>query len=103
MERAAKNSPNAKKNSPNAVSRNMQIIRVARIASLLKKNSCPTAEGILKEYESLSIGDGQLGQTVFRYICADSRFDDIPLILETPDDSRWTEEINQFKSWAGII
>ena len=60
LERAKKNSPNTKKNSPNAVSRNMQIIRVARIASLLKKNSCPTAEGLLKEYEDLSIGDGQL-------------------------------------------
>ena len=38
----------------------MQIFRIARLASLLKKNSCPTAEGILKEYESLSVGDGQL-------------------------------------------
>ena len=48
------------KRSPNAVSRNMQIFRIARIASLLKKNSCPTAEGLLREYENLSIGDGQL-------------------------------------------
>ena len=38
----------------------MQVFRIARLASLLKKNSCPTAEGILKEYESLSVGDGQL-------------------------------------------
>ena len=42
------------------MSRNMQVFRIARLASLLKKNSCPTAEGILKEYESLSLGDGQL-------------------------------------------
>ena len=48
------------KNSPFSVSRNMQIFRIARIASLLKKNSCPTAEGLLHEYENLSIDDGKL-------------------------------------------
>ena len=48
------------KNSPFSVSRNMQIFRIARIASLLKKNSCPTAEGLLREYENLSIDDGKL-------------------------------------------
>lgn len=48
------------KKDPNTVSRNMQIFRIARIASLLKKNSCPTAGGILREYETLSVGDGQL-------------------------------------------
>lgn len=48
-----------------------------------------------------SIGDGMLGQAVFRYVCGDSRFDGIPLILETPDDSRWPEEIARFKEWAG--
>ena len=57
---AAKNSRNPNKSSRNAVSRNMQVFRIARIASLLKKNSCPTADRILKEYESLSIGEGQL-------------------------------------------
>ena len=58
--RGTKNCRKSEKNAPNAVSRNMQIFRIARIASLLKKNSCPTAEGLLKEYETLSIGDGQL-------------------------------------------
>ncbi|MDP4282681.1 MAG: deoxyribonuclease IV [Bacteroidota bacterium] len=40
-----------------------------------------------------SIGKGTLGLEVFRMIMNDSRFDDIPLILETPDDSIWAEEI----------
>lgn len=39
------------------------------------------------------IGDGTLGVTVFEYIARDDRFDDIPLILETPEDGRWSEEI----------
>jgi deoxyribonuclease IV len=40
-----------------------------------------------------SIGKGFLGQEVFRRIMNDSRFDDIPLILETPDETLWAEEI----------
>ena len=39
------------------------------------------------------IGEGLLGEEVFRRIMNDSRFDNIPLILETPDESRWKEEI----------
>ena len=40
-----------------------------------------------------SIGEGTLGLKAFRLIMADPRFDGIPMILETPDDSRWAEEI----------
>ena len=40
-----------------------------------------------------SIGKGLLGIEIFRRIMNDSRFDNIPLILETPDDSLWEEEI----------
>ncbi len=39
------------------------------------------------------IGEGFLGIDVFKRIMNDPRFDNIPLILETPDDSRWEEEI----------
>lgn len=39
------------------------------------------------------IGKGKLGLDVFRFILNDNRFDDIPLILETPDNSIWSEEI----------
>ena len=39
------------------------------------------------------LGEGYLGIEVFSLIMKDNRFDDIPLILETPDDSRWPEEI----------
>ena len=40
-----------------------------------------------------SLGKGTLGLEAFRMIMNDPRFDSIPLILETPDDARWAEEI----------
>ena len=40
-----------------------------------------------------SLGEGLLGIEVFRFIAADPRFDDLPLVLETPDESRWADEI----------
>ena len=40
-----------------------------------------------------SIGKGKLGIEPFRFIMNDSRMDDIPLILETIDESIWAQEI----------
>ncbi len=48
-----------------------------------------------------SLGQGLLGMSVFEYIMADRRFDDIPLVLETIDESLWPEEIALLKSLAG--
>ena len=45
-----------------------------------------------------SLGKGLLGYTIFDYIMRDSRFDDIPLILETPNDEIWSEEIEYLYS-----
>jgi deoxyribonuclease-4 len=39
------------------------------------------------------IGKGKLGLEPFRLLMNDARFDGIPLILETPESERWTEEI----------
>ncbi|MDE5773763.1 MAG: deoxyribonuclease IV [Muribaculaceae bacterium] len=39
------------------------------------------------------IGEGTLGKEFFMRLVNDSRFDNMPLILETPDESRWPEEI----------
>lgn len=49
-----------------------------------------------------SLGDGLIGWTPFELIMKDSRFDGIPLILETPNTERWAEEIRQLKEFAGI-
>ena len=40
-----------------------------------------------------SIGKGVLGVAPFGYIMTDPRMDGIPLILETPNDALWAEEI----------
>lgn len=46
------------------------------------------------------LGDGMIGIECFRYIARDPRFEGIPLILETPDESRWPEEIARLKAFA---
>lgn len=40
-----------------------------------------------------SLGTGTLGLEVFECIMTDNRFDGIPLILETPNEELWAEEI----------
>jgi deoxyribonuclease-4 len=40
-----------------------------------------------------SIGKGFIGIDAFRLLMSDSRFDDIPLILETPNSEIWADEI----------
>ena len=40
-----------------------------------------------------SIGKGTLGEEFFIRLVNDPRFDNIPLILETPDESIWAQEI----------
>ena len=41
---------------------------------------------------------GLLGMDVFSFIMNDERFDGIPLVLETPDETRWAEEIQLLRS-----
>lgn len=40
-----------------------------------------------------SLGAGELGIEPFRFIVNDARMDDIPLVLETIDESLWAQEI----------
>lgn len=40
-----------------------------------------------------SVGQGTLGLQFFQMLMADPRMDNIPLILETPDDTLWAQEI----------
>ncbi len=44
------------------------------------------------------MGTGEIGIACFQYIA--QRFKEIPLILETPDETRWPDEIAMLKSWA---
>ncbi len=40
-----------------------------------------------------NLGKGVLGIEAFKHLMNDSRFDDIPIILETPDEELWPSEI----------
>lgn len=44
------------------------------------------------------IGKGEIGLEPFRWIMHDPRFDDLPLILETPDEENWAQEIKMLYS-----
>ena len=48
----------------------------------------------------MPLGEGMIGMECFRYIARDKRFDGIPLILETPYETRWSEEIARLKAFA---
>ncbi len=44
------------------------------------------------------LGQGMLGSEFFKLLMNDSRMDNIPLILETPDESLWAQEIQWLDS-----
>ncbi len=46
-----------------------------------------------------SIGKGLLGIDFFKRFMKDERFDNIPIILETPDETLWAEEIKLLRSF----
>ena len=47
-----------------------------------------------------SLGQGEIGWDVFRYIMQDARFDRVPMVLETIDDTIWADEIEALKMMA---
>lgn len=65
-----------------------------RMLKAVHLNDCKSALG-QKLDRHASLGTGSLGWDVFRTIMLDPLFDDIPLILETIDDSLWPEEIKR--------
>jgi deoxyribonuclease-4 len=46
-----------------------------------------------------NLGSGFLGEDVFRILMNDPRFDNMPLILETPEESLWEKEIKLLYSF----
>lgn len=47
-----------------------------------------------------SVGDGVMGMTLFETLINDPRTDNIPIILETPDPDKWSEEITLLRTFA---
>ncbi len=48
-----------------------------------------------------NVGKGFIGIDFFKRFMADKRFDNIPIILETPDETLWKEEIAMLREFAG--
>uniref|UniRef100_UPI00359F70A8 TIM barrel protein n=1 Tax=Prevotella heparinolytica TaxID=28113 RepID=UPI00359F70A8 len=46
-----------------------------------------------------SIGKGLIGLDLFKRFMTDTRFNDMPVVLETPDESLWAEEIRMLRSF----
>jgi len=47
-----------------------------------------------------NLGKGTLGWDLFTHLMKDPRFNNMPLILETPDQDIWAEEISKLKSFV---
>ncbi|OED42059.1 deoxyribonuclease IV [Endozoicomonas sp. (ex Bugula neritina AB1)] len=47
-----------------------------------------------------SLGQGEIGWDVFKYIMQDDRFNRIPMVLETVDDTIWKDEIEALRMMA---
>lgn len=47
-----------------------------------------------------SLGIGNIGIDAFKFIMSDDRIDGIPMVLETPNDEIWADEIEQLKGFS---
>ncbi|MGQ9620870.1 MAG: deoxyribonuclease IV, partial [Bacteroidales bacterium] len=74
-----------------------RIIGVSYLRGLHLNDSKKNYASKVDRHENL--GKGFLGEDVFRLIVNDSRFDNMPLILETPEESFWEEEIRKLYSY----
>ena len=50
-----------------------------------------------------SLGQGEIGLDVFRFIMQDDRFRGIPLVLETIDETIWPDEIQLLRQFAAGV
>ena len=76
-----------------------QVVGFGYLRGMHLNDSKPSLGARVDRHQSL--GKGELGWTVFRYIMGDERFDGIPLILETIDESLWAQEIRKLYRMAG--
>ncbi|MGL1892570.1 MAG: deoxyribonuclease IV [Spirochaetaceae bacterium] len=58
------------------------------------------AELASKKDRHHSIGEGFIGVDAFKYLMADPRFDNVPMVLETIDDTIWDKEIELLYSFV---
>lgn len=70
-----------------------QVVGFRYLRGMHLNDSKPDLGSRVDRHESL--GKGKLGWAPFRYIMNDPRFDEIPMLLETVDNSLWAQEIRQ--------
>ncbi len=49
-----------------------------------------------------NLGKGTLNMALFERMMKDARFDNLPIVLETPDEELWKEEIALLRGFAGV-
>ncbi|MGH0052107.1 MAG: deoxyribonuclease IV [Sphaerochaetaceae bacterium] len=74
-----------------AIARFDSLIGLSKLKGMHLNDAKSPAGSHLDRHESL--GMGTIGWPTFEHIASDSRFENIPLILETVDATRWKEEI----------
>lgn len=77
-----------------------QIVGFKYLRGIHLNDSKPDLGARVDRHESL--GKGKIGWEAFNYIMNDSRFDEIPMILETIDSSLWPEEIRQLYALQAV-
>lgn len=50
-----------------------------------------------------SLGKGEIGWDAFEYIMKDNRFNHVPMVLETIDETIWKDEISSLKIMSGYV
>ncbi len=68
-----------------------QVVGFRYLRGMHLNDSKPDLGSRVDRHESLGLG--KIGMACFDYIMNDERFDEIPMVLETIDDSLWAEEI----------
>lgn len=68
-----------------------QVVGFRYLRGMHLNDSKPELGSRVDRHESLGLG--KIGMSCFDYIMNDQRFDEIPMVLETIDDSLWAEEI----------
>jgi len=75
-----------------------QIVGMKTLRALHLNDSKTPLGSHVDRHESL--GKGLLGIEPFKCIMRDARFQNIPLVLETPDESIWAQEIELLRSFS---
>jgi len=68
-----------------------EIVGFKYLRGMHLNDSKPECGSHVDRHESLGIG--KIGKDLFSFIMKDPRFDNIPLVLETPNPELWPEEI----------